>query len=158
MDRVAVWAVWRNSCFTLWSFCQWLNSLMVFSRTSNTESLFAFTTAYSSYLQIIENDWITIGMKRSVIIICLLQIRYASQISNKHVTCIPICNGIYLCYPLPTCNLSVLTFHAMRTVSVPGRSMLLSRRAWPPSCSPDFLPRPSACLPPHTIFWLPLAV
>lgn len=40
--------------FTLWSFCQWLNSLMVFSRTSNTESLFAFTTAYSSYLQIIK--------------------------------------------------------------------------------------------------------
>lgn len=51
--------------FTLWSFCQWLNSLMVFSRTSNTESLFAFTTAYSSYLQIIKK-WLVHARNESV--------------------------------------------------------------------------------------------
>lgn len=66
-DMIGWWVgLWGNSCFTLWSFCQWLNSLMVFSRTSKTESLFAFTTAYSSYLNIIQNDHIRLGINRFV--------------------------------------------------------------------------------------------
>lgn len=68
-----------------------------------------------------------LGMKVSVIVLCVMQIRDASQIFNRHVTYIPICNDMY--YPQPTCNLSVLTFHAVRTVSVLGRSMLPSPHA-----------------------------
>lgn len=68
-----------------------------------------------------------LGMKVSVIVLCVMQIRDASQIFNRHVIYIPICNDMY--YPQPTCNLSVLTSHAMRTVSVPGHSMLPSPHA-----------------------------